>query len=401
MKKLKNFINVRIETSNHEKEIVDVKHNVREVESKGQINNDKNYHFILNDDNKFQSMDEEGCYDRLSPKLRELRKEHSDLFKENNPTKIRNRNSTLLGVVITFSEKIEKDYNDGELDKKQFIKDGKDTLLRIAKQLDTELLYFSVHFDEKTPHFHAHFKNFDEKGSSVSFKHRTKDKLSILQDIGFKGFHKNFGVDRGIKKSSDHNVQNQKLKVHYEKEKAKMVDEYNKGILDLQNKLKQLNKDLKVKRKEFSNYEMENDEIKKQQYSKITKQQKQIRQFQDEIRILKSSKDVKDDEYNQLLEKHRNVEENATNIIFELNTTISELKGQIHPLKKELQLLKDENEKLKEDVRLKDVKYDNLFENHYDLDYMKEHIEFLEEDNQQKLEKQSKSSNNSHRSHRH
>ena len=76
------------------------------------------------------------------------------------------------------------------------------TVNDLCEQMGTTPVQIVYHRDESTPHFHYFFRNFDDNGSSICFNNRTRDKLSVLQDIVHRGFAK-FGFDRGIKKDKE------------------------------------------------------------------------------------------------------------------------------------------------------------------------------------------------------
>lgn len=104
--------------------------------------------------------------------------------------------------VITFSEQLLHDLKNKKFTEEDLCKAAHTTVNDLCEQMGTTPIQIVYHRDESTPHFHYFFRNFDDKGSSICFNNRTRDKLSILQDIVHKGFAK-FGFDRGIKKDKE------------------------------------------------------------------------------------------------------------------------------------------------------------------------------------------------------
>ena len=117
-------------------------------------------------------------------KYNENREEHAKLYKDNNPQNLRETHSE---AVLTFSEAIDTDLgNKYTLD--ELILSAKKTVKDMADAMNTEALFITLHLDEKRPHFHAFFKNYGDKGQSIMFENRTRDKLSALQDIMYENF---------------------------------------------------------------------------------------------------------------------------------------------------------------------------------------------------------------------
>lgn len=104
--------------------------------------------------------------------------------------------------VITFSEQLLHDLKNKKFSEEDLCKAAHTTVNDLCEQMGTTPVQIVYHRDESTPHFHYFFRNFDDNGSSICFNNRTRDKLSILQDIVHKGFAK-FGFDRGIKKDKE------------------------------------------------------------------------------------------------------------------------------------------------------------------------------------------------------
>lgn len=245
---MKNFINVRIKTYNASKEKNDIKHNLRKVKNRSQIIDPKyqNTYRYFGDYNS----------QNILKKYDELREEHNTKYKKRRKENITNSNATLINSVITFSEKINKDL-DEKYTREEFENVCENAIKDISNFLETDLLYISFHYDEKTPHVHFHMRNFDEQGRSIFYKNRTKDKLSKLQDIAYNRLKK-LGMNRGEKKEVT-NKTHQTTKQYY----SKLYQELNK-------KMKEMRKDIQNLKN------IENDE-KKKIYQEISSIQKKLR----------------------------------------------------------------------------------------------------------------------------
>jgi hypothetical protein len=258
---MNNFINVRIKPYNAAKEKNDIKHNLRTVNTQSKV--DENFQGLKNKVINFQD-------EKPLTVLKKWRAEHNTKYKKRLKENLTDKNSTLINGIISFSEKIHTDFNN-KYSQEEFENANINAIKEIAEFLGTEIMYVSFHYDEKTPHVHYHFKNFDEQGRSIFYKNRTKEQLEKLQDIGFKHLGK-LGMERGIKKDTT-NKTHQTTQVYY----RKLYKEYNDNLKSLRNELKSL--------------EINADE-KKKLYSDITNMQKQLREhkndldnYQDELKI--------------------------------------------------------------------------------------------------------------------
>lgn len=192
---MNNYINVRIQTTNNGKTVNDIKHNLRLVKSLSKSNSEDNIY--INKDGNIITTNEEKR--EIISEYYQDRELHNELYKERNKRQLRENNSTYISGVFTFSEQINKDLGE-KYTQEELIKVGYDCLKDIARELGSEIKYITLHMDEKTPHFQFHLTNFNtDNTNSIFFKNRTKEKLSNLQDIGFKHF-KGLGMDRGEKK---------------------------------------------------------------------------------------------------------------------------------------------------------------------------------------------------------
>ena len=369
VKKNNNYINVRISTTSHSKSIYDIKHNLRKVDTKSiNKNNNRNYHFIPNENGVYKMLKEDGTgYELIKEKLQTMRKEHNDLYKDNNKRNLRERNCSFMGGVLTFSEQFRIDYEKSRKDKqefnkfmKKFVSTTKSTLKDLSNHLDTELLYFSIHLDEKSPHVQYHLKNYDNKGNSIFYKNRTKDKLSKLQDIGFRHFGKSFGMERGVSKElKKSNTQNIPLKTYYEQQEQVLINHYNEIHKELINETKskrRILKDLNSKT---------ND--KKEIYKQITNLQKELRESQ---KIVKSK--------TLTVEQ---LEERIEVLKYELERFKS-YGDQLIPLERENRDLKEENKLLlKQSDKISQERdlYKSKLDKFNDITFVEQHIKDLQE----------------------
>lgn len=271
---MKNFINVRIQSYNAEKERNGIKHNLRLIKSPSQ-NKEKTHENIYLDRN-FKEIKTNKEKHTILMEYDELRKQHNDLFYKRTGKNLRNRNSTFCSGVFSFSEKLVFDMKENKITKEKLIETAKDTIKQLENQFGIEVMYLTLHMDEKTPHFQFHFRNFDENGKSIFHKMKNSETLSRLQDIGHENFGK-LGMDRGIKKKDKGIPSSYDYKTIKQYHAEKETD--SKRLIEL---LKEMDRDLKDKRKEISKTDTEY-QMKKQLYDEITEKQKKIRLERDEL----------------------------------------------------------------------------------------------------------------------
>ena len=248
-----NYINVRIKPYHHHKEMNDIKHNQNTATKRSnRIKSFKNY-----EDTFINYQDEKPL-----KKLRTWREEHNQKYKARRKENLTNSNSTILNGIISFSPALKEDLGI-KYSKQDWEDANRKAVEKIAEELDTEIMYISFHYKELTPHMHFHLKNFDSEGRSVFYKHRHTEALSRLQDIAFEEL-KSLGLARGRSKAQTGKT-HQTTKVYY-----------SKLYKSAQDSLRELNKDLKAKRKELSDQDIEIEE-KKLQGSVLSDNQKVIR----------------------------------------------------------------------------------------------------------------------------
>jgi len=274
---MKNFINVRLQTSNAYKEKNDIKHNIRTVNvlSKSESLSQKWKTWS----NSFKSNFKEK---ELQQKLKKLREEHNALHYSRRKRNLQNSQATLINSIITFSEQCSHDLGVKYL-REDFEKCCRKAIEDIATELKTEIYYISFHYDEKTPHVHFHLKNFDKNGYAI-WNNENKKKGSKLQDIAHNAL-KELGMERGQKKELTGVKRHQTTQEYYKN----MFYELNKSLKSLRNDVK----DLELTK-----------EQKKLIYAEITRLQKEARKKDETIEdISKYAKELREELIKQVEKK--------------------------------------------------------------------------------------------------
>lgn len=206
---MNNFINVRVQSYNHTKQLNILKHNLRKIKtlSEGAFNDvagtsKHTSNFIIQKDGSLFELENKDfinlSYDFIVDEYKKDRKLHNEKMYERKKRNLLNEQATWLEGVFTFSEAIHKDLGN-KYTKEELSKIANDCAKHLAKEMGSELKYLVLHLDETTPHFHLAFKNFDNSGYSIFHKIKNKETLSRFQDIAFEYFGK-LGMDRGISK---------------------------------------------------------------------------------------------------------------------------------------------------------------------------------------------------------
>lgn len=271
---MNNFINVRLKAYHHHKEKNDISHNLQKHNKKSKYRADTEEEKTQvwrewNTENFYNYQDAEPL-----KILKKWREQHNDLYKKNRTKKVNgverlrnenltNSNSTLINGVISFSEKCSNDLG-SKYSREEFETANIKAVEEMAKYLETEIMYITFHYNEKTPHCQYHLKNFDNKGNSILYKFRHTEQLEVLQDIGFKHLGK-LGMERGISKKIT-NSNHQTTQKYYK------------------NLYRELIKDTKELRNEIKSLELEKDK-KKAIYEEITAIQKELREYKEELSI--------------------------------------------------------------------------------------------------------------------
>lgn len=307
---MKNYINTRIQAHNHQKTINSIKHNLRIIASLSDEQNTQDidnliYYNTNNLTNDYSletinNSNKNNIYNVINDSYKLYRKAHNELYKKWNDNKnIRDRKSTWAEGVLTFSEKLKFDYEQGNITKEQLMKVAIECVEEITKQYgpSAKINYIVLHLQETTPHFHFSFNNFDEKANSLTHINRDTKFLSNLQDIAFKHFNKAFQMERGIKKDTAlGNTLNYKTIEQYHRENiTKLKDNSKKMEMDFE----ELKTIVEAKAEEYAKkYELYLVDSKKLD-SKIDELSLKHKEAEDEIKALdveiKLNKEQKED----------------------------------------------------------------------------------------------------------
>lgn len=283
---MKNFINIRLETYNHEKTKNDLKHNFRIIKSLSQENNNINFYY----DEDGKQKERENFYEEVKDTSQKWKNILNEKIYQRTKRNIRNSRTHLISGVITFSEQQEFNFKNNKLDITKLVQNCKKTLDKICQKYKTKILYFVLHLDEKSPHFHFHLKNFDEDGYSIFKKIKTKENLSNLQDIAHENF-KNMEMKRGIKKDSSQKPYDYKSIQKFHEEERRKIREEIKELRDLYKSEKErlrdeknllINDDTFTKVEKKEKYQQINEDIK----NIILKEKKDVNSLQEKLQKL-------------------------------------------------------------------------------------------------------------------
>jgi len=265
--KNQNYVSVRIKTLNTQQAIGQINHDTRFVKVNHIRNNnqnifyDANYKPIITNETKI-------IKNRYNSNIQKQKEIYKNNFKQTSQLK----NNAISGV-ITFSNAMIEDLKNNE---EKFIENTKTNIKNICDSLGVDLIYFTIHTDEKTPHIHFMTNNFDSNNGKGKSKElfQNKEKLRQLQnDSG--SIWQNFGAgySRGISKSIT-------KKNHYS-----VLDGHKKEIEEIISQQKEQIENLKKKRDEIKSTDISLNE-KKEKYNKITQQQNKLRES---IKTLKTT----------------------------------------------------------------------------------------------------------------
>jgi hypothetical protein len=351
---MKNYINARIQAHNNLKIGGVFKHDFRIVQSRNQKNNNRNVCFDLRTNEYFGvrclskieqselSKDELLNYKNDRKKLLKFynnqlenykndRSEHNELYKKRRKgEKIPSSTGTYAEGIFTFSEKIESDFNNNKLDLGKFFLSGVEAAKETCDYLGAELVSVVVHLDEKCPHVHYLFKNFDEEGRSLTYLDAMKKKglkLEYLQDIATKHFKEDFGIERGISKevkgktrhqdTSDYydkllkaknlELKEQDEKIKLQKEESKKLDDDNELKKEILNQFDEKIETTKHLRKSITESENLSNNQKKGFHNDVSEYQQKMRQAR---KILTSKDENKRILFNNFIKVIKSKEEN-------------------------------------------------------------------------------------------
>lgn len=420
-------INVRIQGVNNFKHSAMIGHNLRFDFTRNQLTNDKNYIFDLktketlvaryftNEELNALPEQEQQKYLIEREKLKNYkdflnecydndRVEHNKLFKNRRQKNLDDSIGSWGEAVITFPASFGDKYRAGELDLKDFVNSGIDAMRNINKYLGAEIISVQVHLDEKTPHFHAIFKNFDERGMSLTHNENLKKKglsKNNLQDIGAASF-KQFGLERGIpkaisgkgrhKKTKDfhneqiaalnkeqHNLQNnlQQRKIEYKNE-INFIDN------DIKTKSNSFNEQLKTFEKEIHNKQIVLADINAKTEQTLKTQEKAKKVIDKALNVQRTNKAGRSAFVNKIIEAEKKAKlagygprskEKYENYLNELYDEFA-AEAYLHKhTKSELQQAKQE---------IKELKTLDIVQIHRDIDNLTHTIKDLQNDNNDK-----------------
>ncbi len=296
---MKNYINVRIQSTHNSRIKNRIKHNVRYVKSLNDINNEHNILVDFKSDKTIKLTPDKSkkVYKHFSNIYDTNRSNHNVVYKKREKRNLRESFSSWGEGVITFSEQLKTDLGK-KYTQQDLINEAKKTIIDICKHLGTKPTMLVLHLSETTPHFHFFYKNYDTIGRSITFKNRTSDKLSKLQDIAYDNF-KNLGMDRGIKKApEDLGVYDYQTTKQW---KAKQLYKDNQSI-ELSNEvLNEINTEIQSVKKDINNLITQRDDLKLDKKTitadiELSKDDKK----QLHLDINKKQSDIRD-----LIQKHR------------------------------------------------------------------------------------------------
>jgi archaellum component FlaC len=352
---MNNFINVRMTSHNNLKIFNNIKHNCRYRKSLSQFNEMKNILidlefgmplFEFNADDREMARTMYYTFSKLYQKDRTI---HHQLHKENRGNRrVKDSFGSWGEMVFTFSEAIDHDLG-SKYTQEELIKVAHECASDLCKKMGTELKMMNIDFDEKRPHFQMFFRNYDELGASIYYKHKNTKFLEEMQDIGFNHFGK-LGMKRGIPKD-----ESLKGVVDYISPK-----QYHQKILaQLSNEITSLDtevKELKALRKEISSDVNLSNKEKKSLHDDISELQTQKRQLRKRLTQDKKSLKVVDDD----------IKQDINLILAFAKKTIGydemKLKKAIYSKYKKYLHVLEENQKLK----AKNEKIENAFNKLYD-----------------------------------
>jgi hypothetical protein len=374
---MKNFINVRVQSYNYKKQYDLLRHNFRhKKDSLSQINEKPN--FFIGPNGKLLEIDntnKKKIYDIVSKEYQKDRTKHNEIYKAKHKRNLRDFQSTWTDGVLTFSEAIHQDLGN-KYTQEDLIKVATSCANDIAKKYGTQLIYLTLHMDEKTPHFHFSLKNFDNNGLSLWKKNQNKEFLSQLQDIAFEHF-KALGMDRGVSKDITNKRYETIQKYHIRKEmelRDKVLntqEHYDKVQKEVEKSLKALYAEVNLQKNEVKDLRSNYDRT-SQEYKDLTIVFKQLqveeKTLREKVRELKEIDNL--DNYLNDLKKDiskiikSNVEKvdpligNSRIEVKNINKMYSELVSKIsEPLHSKVKEVEEKDktiEKLKEDIVVKD-----------------------------------------------
>jgi len=210
---MKNLLSVRFEAINEEKFVAEVNHSLR-LHSKKSTNNQENSNpnYFYNEDSqeweKYTNKNLSKFGSQLKKDYETKVVEHKKVHNENrkiNKSGFKKFDKSYSMFVFTFSEKMKVDlikYQEENNQQKinEILNAGKNTANKIAKHFGNEILYLTLHLDEKgNPHFQGMATNFNKENGKKLNIQTNKKNGEICQDILAEYFEP-LGHSRGVSK---------------------------------------------------------------------------------------------------------------------------------------------------------------------------------------------------------
>lgn len=263
--------------------------------------------------------------------------------------------------LITSDEKFFKNLDEDETDK--FFKDSLEFL---EKEYGREnIVYATVHLDEKVPHMHFGFAPLTEDGRlSAKDKIGNKKQMTELQDrfnthVNEKGYEMERGVSKQLTERQHQQMDQYKIDTKYHQSEYEITkDEYEKLEYKTEQLRDELEKDLN-KLRESADFNFEDEkQIEKNLFGKVTNEQITGRKIistddydQLEQRLFSATRILNDYEELKKQDLYKENEKLKKENEFEKNKASEWMDRWFHQEKKVDELEKD-NDQLKEDLNL-------------------------------------------------
>jgi hypothetical protein len=271
------YIQTRFESNKKDKSLGQILHNTRTIKPsylRNELfhNQYKNEIYIF-DNNEFKHFTQTYRSDELL--INKLLKNQLENEVEKVKSKSKNyriaKSAITINSIITLSNSINDDLENGKISKDKLSNLFLKTTQEIAKQHNLEIMNITIHYDEKTPHAHIAYKNYNENGKAQS--QRLKKEYSLAQDT-CETYFKDIGYVRGKSKEETHST-HLNTKLMHEKEIEELKIMKNNLIDEITNISKLANDILQEKQK------IEND------YNELNK--RSIKELKKYIKILESN----------------------------------------------------------------------------------------------------------------
>lgn len=190
---------IRFETASNTKSKALVKHDFR-IRKPDYIRSDM-YH------NKFDNLYFNFNSQVVNEKINNSYDEYNSIYKEKNKRNLReNKNSDFLSGVIITSNIVNDWLENKTISKEELEKCFIDSMPKVESKIEEiigeklELFYYTLHYDEKSPHLHFSFNNHLKNGKPAYYTLKKSGRLSEFQDVVAEVF-KDINLERGERKS--------------------------------------------------------------------------------------------------------------------------------------------------------------------------------------------------------